>query len=134
MVPKDYVGAMMDLCQKKRGEYVDLQVLDELRMQLVYDLPLSEIIFDFFDKMKSATKGYASLDYELIGYRTSNLVKMDILLNGQMVDALSTIVYRDFAFNRGNAMTIKLKDLIPKQQFEIPVQAAIGGKSSPEQI
>lgn len=128
MVPKDYVGAMMDLCQKKRGEYVDLQVLDELRMQLVYDLPLTEIIFDFFDKMKSATKGYASLDYELIGYRTSNLVKMDILLNGQMVDALSTIVYRDFAFNRGNAMAIKLKDLIPKQQFEIPVQAAIGGK------
>lgn len=128
MVPKDYVGAMMDLCQKKRGEYVDLQVLDELRMQLVYDLPLSEIIFDFFDKMKSATKGYASLDYELIGYRTSNLVKMDILLNGQMVDALSIIVYRDFAFNRGNAMAIKLKDLIPKQQFEIPVQAAIGGK------
>lgn len=128
MVPKDYVGAMMDLCQKKRGEYVDLQVLDELCMQLVYDLPLSEIIFDFFDKMKSATKGYASLDYELIGYRTSNLVKMDILLNGQMVDALSTIVYRDFAFNRGNAMAIKLKDLIPKQQFEIPVQAAIGGK------
>ena len=128
MVPKDYVGAMMDLCQKKRGEYVDLQVLDELRMQLVYDLPLSEIIFDFFDKMKSATKGYASLDYELIGYRTSNLVKMDILLNGQMVDALSTIVYRDFAFNRGNAMAIKLKDLIPKQQFEIPVQAAIEGK------
>ena len=128
MVPKDYVGAMMDLCQKKRGEYVDLQVLDELRMQLVYDLPLSEIIFDFFDKMKSATKGYASLDYELIGYRTSNLVKMDILLNGQMVDALSTIVYRDFVFNRGNAMAIKLKDLIPKQQFEIPVQAAIGGK------
>ena len=119
MVPKDYVGAMMDLCQKKRGEYVDLQVLDELRMQLVYDLPLSEIIFDFFDKMKSATKGYASLDYELIGYRTSNLVKMDILLNGQMVDV---------AFNRGNAMAIKLKDLIPKQQFEIPVQAAIGGK------
>ena len=128
MVPKDYVGAMMDLCQKKRGEYVDLQVLDELRFLLVYDLQLSEIIFDFFDKMKSATKGYASLDYELIGYRTSNLVKMDILLNGQMVDALSTIVYRDFAFNRGNAMAIKLKDLIPKQQFEIPVQAAIGGK------
>ncbi len=128
LVPKEYVGAMMDLCQKKRGEYVDLQVLDDIRMQLVYDLPLSEIIFDFFDKMKSATKGYASLDYELIGYRTSNLVKMDILLNGQMVDALSTIVYRDFAFNRGNAMAIKLKDLIPKQQFEIPVQAAIGGK------
>lgn len=128
MVPQEYVGAMMELCQKKRGEYVDLQVLDELRMQLVYQMPLSEIIFDFFDKMKSYTKGYASFDYELSGYRTSNLVKMDILLNGQIVDALSTIVYRDFAFNRGNAMAIKLKKLIPKQQFEIPVQAAIGGK------
>ena len=128
MVPQEYVGAMMELCPKKRGEYVDLQVLDELRMQLVYQMPLSEIIFDFFDKMKSYTKGYASFDYELSGYRTSNLVKMDILLNGQIVDALSTIVYRDFAFNRGNAMAIKLKKLIPKQQFEIPVQAAIGGK------
>ena len=128
LVPNEYVGPMMELCQKKRGEYVDLQVLDDIRMQLVYELPLSEIIFDFFDKMKSATKGYASLDYELIGYRPSNLVKMDILLNGQVVDALSTIVYKDFAFNRGNAMAIKLKELIPRQQFEIPVQAAIGGK------
>ena len=128
MVPQDYVGAMMELCQKKRGEYVDLQVLDDVRMQLIYNMPLSEIIFDFFDKMKSSTKGYASFDYELIGYRQSNLVKMDILLNGQIVDALSTIVFRDFAFNRGNAMAVKLKDLIPKQQFEIPVQAAIGGK------
>lgn len=128
MVPQEYVGAMMELCQKKRGEYVDLQVLDDVRMQLVYQMPLSEIIFDFFDKMKSSTKGYASFDYELSGYRQSNLVKMDILLNGQIVDALSTIVYRDFAFNRGNAMAIKLKNLIPKQQFEIPVQAAIGGK------
>ncbi len=128
LVPNEYVGPMMELCQKKRGEYVDLQVLDDIRMQLVYELPLSEIIFDFFDKMKSATKGYASLDYELIGYRPSNLVKLDILLNGQVVDALSTIVYKDFAFNRGNAMAIKLKELIPRQQFEIPVQAAIGGK------
>lgn len=128
MVPKEYVGPMMDLCQRKRGEYVDLQVLDEVRMMMKYELPLSEIIFDFFDKMKSCTKGYASLDYDFSGYRTSKLVKMDILLNGQVVDALSTIVFKDFAYNRGNAMTIKLKDLIPKQQFEIPVQAAIGGK------
>ncbi|MDD7282130.1 MAG: translation elongation factor 4 [Erysipelotrichaceae bacterium] len=128
MVPKECVGAMMDLCQKKRGEYVDLQVLDDVRMMMKYDMPLSEIIFDFFDKMKSCTKGYASLDYELCGYRESKLVKMDILLNGQVIDALSTIVYKDFAYRRGNAMTIKLKEIIPKQQFEIPVQAAIGGK------
>lgn len=128
MVPKDYVGAMMDLCQKKRGEYIDMQVIDDLRMNMVYELPLSEIIYDFFDKMKSYTKGYASLDYHFNGYKTSALVKMDILLNGQIIDALSTIVFKDFAYNRGNAMTIKLKDIIPKQQFEIPVQAAIGGK------
>ena len=128
MVPKEYVGAMMDLCQKKRGEYVDLQVLDDIRMLMKYELPLSEIIFDFFDKMKSCTKGYASLDYEISGYRESKLVKMDILLNGQIIDALSTIVYKDFAYHRGNAMTIKLKEIIPKQQFEIPVQAAISGK------
>ncbi|MGM9948238.1 translation elongation factor 4 [Floccifex sp.] len=128
MVPKEYVGAMMELCQKKRGEYVDLQVLDDVRMMMKYELPLSEIIFDFFDKMKSCTKGYASLDYEISGYRPSKLVKMDILLNGQVIDALSTIVYKDFAYHRGNAMTIKLKEIIPKQQFEIPVQAAIGGK------
>ena len=128
MVPKEYVGAMMDLCQKKRGEYVDLQVLDDIRMLMKYELPLSEIIFDFFDKMKSCTKGYASLDYEISGYRESKLVKMDILLNGKIIDALSTIVYKDFAYHRGNAMTIKLKEIIPKQQFEIPVQAAIGGK------
>ena len=128
MVPKEYVGAMMDLCQKKRGEYVDLQVLDDVRMMMKYEIPLSEIIFDFFDKMKSCTKGYASLDYQISGYRESKLVKMDILLNGQIIDALSTIVFKDFAYNRGNAMTIKLKQIIPKQQFEIPVQAAIGGK------
>jgi GTP-binding protein LepA len=128
MVPKEYVGPMMDLLMKKRGEYVDMQVIDDLRMQLVYNVPLSEIIFDFFDRMKSITKGYASIDYAFSEYRPSNLVRMDILLNGQMIDALSIIVHRDFAYNRGNAMTIKLKDLIPKQQFEIPVQAAIGGK------
>lgn len=128
MVPKEYVGAIMDLCQKKRGEYIDLQVLDDVRMNLVYEMPLSEIIFDFFDKMKSSTKGYASFDYSFSRYKRSNLVKMDILLNGQVIDALSIIVHKDFAYNRGNAMTIKLKELIPKQQFEIPVQAAIGGK------
>ena len=128
LVPKEYVGAIMDLCQKKRGEYVDMQVIDEVRMQIVYELPLSEIIYDFFDKLKSSTKGYASFDYAFTGYRPSKLVKMDILLNGQIIDALSTIVFKDFAYRRGNAMTIKLKDLIPKQHFEIPVQAAIGGK------
>lgn len=128
MVPKEYVGTMMDLCQKKRGEYVDLQVLDDTRMELIYQMPLSEIIFDFFDRMKSATKGYASFDYSFSGYRKSDLQKLDILLNGQPVDALSIIVHKDFAYNRGNAMTIKLKELIPKQQFEIPVQAAIGSK------
>lgn len=128
MVPKEYVGAIMDLCQKKRGEYIDMQVLDDVRMNLVYEMPLSEIIFDFFDKMKSSTKGYASFDYSFSRYKRSNLVKMDILLNGQVIDALSIIVHKDFAYNRGNAMTIKLKELIPKQQFEIPVQAAIGGK------
>lgn len=128
LVPQEYVGTMMDLCQKKRGEYVDLQVLDDTRMELIYQMPLSEIIFDFFDKMKSATKGYASFDYTFSGYRKSDLQKLDILINGQPVDALSIIVHKDFAYNRGNAMTIKLKDLIPKQQFEIPVQAAIGSK------
>lgn len=128
MVPKEYVGAIMDLCQKKRGEYIDMQVLDDIRMNLIYEMPLSEIIFDFFDKMKSSTKGYASFDYSFSRYKTSNLVKMDILLNGQVIDALSIIVHKDFAYNRGNAMTIRLKELIPKQQFEIPVQAAIGGK------
>lgn len=128
MVPKEYVGAIMDLCQKKRGEYIDMQVLDDVRMNLVYEMPLSEIIFDFFDKMKSSTKGYASFDYSFSRYKRSNLVKMDILLNGQVIDALSIIVHKDFAYNRGIAMTIKLKELIPKQQFEIPVQAAIGGK------
>ncbi|MCF0114366.1 MAG: elongation factor 4, partial [Erysipelotrichaceae bacterium] len=128
MVPNEYVGPVMELCQNKRGIYKDLTYIDEGRNQLVYELPLGEIIFDFFDKLKSCTKGYASLDYELIGYQPGNLVKMDILLNGDMIDALSIIVHRDFAYHRGNAITVKLKELIPKQQFEIPVQAAVNGK------
>lgn len=128
MVPNDFVGAVMELCQKKRGIYQDMQVIDDNRMNILYEMPLGEIIFDFFDRLKSCTKGYASLDYELSEYKESNLVKMDILLNGEIVDALSIIVHRDFAYHRGNQMTQKLKDLIPKHQFEIPVQAAIGGK------
>lgn len=128
MSPSDYVGAIMELCQKKRGTYVDMQYIDQSRMNIVYEMPLSEIIFDFFDKLKSYSKGYASFDYELIGYQTNKLVKMDILLNGEIVDSLSTIVHKDFAFHRGKAIVEKLKNIIPKQQFEVPIQAAIGGK------
>lgn len=128
MVPKDYVGAIMDLCTKKRGEYQDMQVLDETRMEITYEMPLSEVIFDFFDRLKSSTKGYASFDYAFSGYRRSDLQKLDILINGQLVDALSTIVHKDAAYNRGNAMAIRLKEILPRQQFEIPIQAAIGGK------
>ncbi|MFV0479817.1 MAG: translation elongation factor 4 [Anaerorhabdus sp.] len=128
MVPTEYVGAVMELCQGKRGVYKDMVYIDERQNQIIYEIPLGEIVYDFFDRLKSATKGYASLDYELIGYHPGKLVKMDILLNSEMVDALSIIVHRDFAYSRGNAITIKLKDLIPKQQFEIPVQAAINGK------
>ena len=128
MTPKEYVGPIMKLCQERRGVYQDLVYLDDIRMQLIYHLPLSEIIYNFFDKLKSYSKGYASFDYSLIGYQASKLVKMDILLNGDPIDALSCIVYKDFAFNRGNAIVRKLKDVIPRQQFEVPVQAAIGGK------
>lgn len=128
MLPDAYIGPVMQLCQDKRGIYKTMDVIDEGRNQLVYEMPLSEIIYDFFDKLKSCSKGYASLDYEIIGYRTNDLVRMDILLNGEMVDALSVIVNREDAYRRGSGITIKLKELIPKQQFEIPVQAAIGGK------
>ncbi|MBR0477547.1 MAG: translation elongation factor 4 [Solobacterium sp.] len=128
MCPDTYIGSVMELCQGKRGIYKDMQVIDAGRNSLVYDLPLSEIIFDFFDRLKSCSKGYASLDYEVIGYRRNDLVRMDILLNGEQVDALSVIIHRSEAYARGSAITVKLKQLIPKQQFEIPVQAAIGGK------
>ncbi|EOH87381.1 elongation factor 4 [Enterococcus villorum] len=128
MVPNDYVGAVMELSQRKRGEFITMDYLDDYRVNVVYNIPLSEIVFDFFDKLKSSTKGYASLDYEMSGYQKSKLVKMDILLNGEKVDALSFIVHRDFAYERGKAIVEKLKKLIPRQQFEVPIQAAIGQK------
>lgn len=128
MVPNDYVGAVMELSQRKRGDFVTMDYLDDYRVNVVYEIPLSEIVFDFFDKLKSSTKGYASLDYEMAGYRASRLVKMDILLNGEKVDALSFIVHREFAYERGKLIVEKLKKLIPRQQFEVPIQAAIGQK------
>jgi len=128
-VPSDYIGAIMELCQDKRGNYVSMEYLDKTRVNIHYELPLSEIVYDFFDKLKSYTKGYASFDYEIIGYKSSNLVKMDILLNGEIVDALSVIVHKDFAYNRGKAIVNNLKKLIPRQQFEVPIQAVIGNKA-----
>lgn len=128
MVPNDYVGAVMEICQGKRGTFIDMQYLDETRVTLTYEIPLSEIVYDFFDQLKSNTKGYASFDYELIGYKPSKLVKMDILLNNEQVDALSFIVHRDSAYDRGKVIVEKLKKLIPRQQFEVPIQATIGNK------
>ena len=128
MTPKEYVGPVMDLCQKRRGIYVDLEYFDDTRMIIKYELPLSEIVYNFFDKLKSYSKGYASFDYEYSDYRAGNLVKMDILLNGECIDALSIIVNKQDAYQRGSIVTRKLKDIIPRQQFEVPVQAAINGK------
>ena len=128
MTSDPYIGAVMELCANKRGIYSGMEVIDTGRNMLVYEIPLSEIIYDFFDRLKSCSKGYASLDYELIGYRKEDLVRMDILLNGEPVDALSVIIHRSEAYQRGSGITIRLKELIPHQQFEIPVQAAIGGK------
>jgi GTP-binding protein LepA len=128
MVPNDYTGAVMELCQEKRGIFVDMKYLDAKRMTLNYRLPLNEIIYDFFDALKSRTKGYASFDYEITGYERSDLVKLDILLNGELCDALSIIVHKDRAYARGRSIAEKLREAIPRQMFEIPVQAAIGGK------
>lgn len=124
--PSEYIGAIMELCQDKRGTFVNMDYLDQSRVTIHYELPLSEIVYDFFDKLKSYTKGYASFDYELIGYRESNLVKMDILLNGEIVDALSVIVHKDFSYHRGKIVVEKLREIIPRQMFEVPIQAAIG--------
>ncbi|CAH0347063.1 translation elongation factor 4 [Bacillus sp. CECT 9360] len=128
MAPNDYVGSIMELCQDKRGIFIDMQYMDETRVSIVYEIPLSEVVYDFFDQLKSNTKGYASFDYELIGYKPSKLVKMEILLNAETVDALSFIVHNDFAYERGKIIVEKLKKLIPKQHFEVPIQAAIGQK------
>jgi GTP-binding protein LepA len=128
IVPNDFVGTIMDLCQGKRGEFINMEYLDTNRVTLSYDIPLSEIVYDFFDMLKSRTKGYASFDYEISGYKNSNLVKMDILLNAEQVDALSFIVHRDTAYHRGKIICDKLKELIPRQMFEVPIQAAIGQK------
>jgi len=128
IVPSEYIGPIMELCQDKRGIYKTMEYIDETRVNIHYEIPLSEIVYDFFDKLKSYTKGYASFDYEICGYKESNLVKMDILLNGSIVDALSVIVHKDFAYHRGRAIVKKLRELIPRQMFELPVQASVGSK------
>ena len=128
-VPSEYIGPIMELCQGKRGNYISMEYLDPTRVNIHYEIPLSEIVYDFFDKLKSTTKGYASFDYELIGYKSSDLVKMDILLNGEIVDALSIIVHKDFAYKRGRSFVEQLRKLIPRQQFEVPIQACIGNKA-----
>lgn len=128
MVPNEFVGAVMDIGQRKRGNFITMDYLDDYRVNVVYELPMAEIIYDFFDKLKSNTKGYASLDYEIIGYKPSNLVKMDILLNGDLIDAFSMIVHKDFAYGRGRELVEKLRGIIPRQLFEVPIQAAVGQK------
>ncbi len=128
-VPSNYIGPIMELCQDKRGNYISMEYLDQTRVNIHYEIPLSEIVYDFFDKLKSTTKGYASFDYELVGYKPSDLVKMDILLNGEIVDALSVIVHKDFAYKRGRAIVENLRKLIPRQQFEVPIQACLGTKA-----
>ncbi|MDD7102625.1 MAG: translation elongation factor 4, partial [Firmicutes bacterium] len=126
--PSTYIGPIMELCQGKRGVYIGMDYIDQTRVDIHYELPLSEIIYDFFDRLKSSTKGYASFDYEVIGYRASSLVRLDILLNGEIVDAFSIIVHKDFAYARGRSIVSKLREVIPRQLFEVPIQAAIGGK------
>lgn len=128
MVPEEFIGKVMELAQEKRGQFVTIEYLDDVRVNVIYEMPLSEVIYNFFDRLKSGTRGYASLDYELIGYRTSNLVKLDVMIHGDVVDALSVIIHKDFAYQRGRQLTAKLKEVIPRQQFEIPIQAAIGHK------
>lgn len=128
MVPNDYVGPVMELNEKKRGTFQTMDYIDANRVNVVYELPLSEIVYDYFDTLKSRTRGYASLDYEIIGYQPSDLVKLDVLLNGEVVDALSLIVHRDFAYNRGRDLVDRLRELIPQQLFEVPIQAAIGNR------
>lgn len=127
-VPSNYIGSIMELCQDKRGTYIGMEYIDKTRVNIHYEIPLSEIVYDFFDKLKSYTKGYASFDYDLIGNKDSDLVKMDILLNGDIVDALSVIVHRDFAYKRGRIIVDNLKNIIPRQMFEVPIQAVIGSK------
>ena len=128
MVTSEYVGAIMKLCQERRGIYNGMEYIEQTRALLKYDLPLNEIIYDFFDALKSRSRGYASFDYELCGYKESSLVKMDILLNGEIVDALSVIIHKDFAYQKGRAIVKKLRELIPRQMFQIPIQASIGSK------
>ncbi|ALA97511.1 GTP-binding protein LepA [Spiroplasma kunkelii CR2-3x] len=128
MTPEQYIGSLMELCQNKRGTYANLEYIDDTRRILTYEMPLNEIVFDFFDRLKSISKGYASLNYDFIGYRPNKLVKMDILLNNEIIDALSIIVHRDFAYGRGKALCAKLKEIIPRQNFEVPIQAAINHK------
>ena len=129
LVPSEYIGPIMELCQNKRGNYISMDYLNQTRVNIHYEIPLSEIVYDFFDKLKGVTHGYASFDYEIIGYKESNLVKMDILLNGQIVDALSIIVHKDFAYKRGKSIVEALRKQIPRQMFEVPIQAVIGSKA-----